>query len=150
MSAQDGTGVAETIARLQSVMLESVLLRQPLPGRSEPVWFPDLAWITEAPTILVSDDNVPAHLPIADTDPRVDVVPDADIREAAVRAGDKAYVYFQPPKQTGEQIGIVMEVRIAPAEPELTPLGLGGIAATFVRATEGAWEVREPPAIFGI
>jgi hypothetical protein len=149
MPAQDDTAPRETIVQLQSIVLKAVLQRLPLPGRSEPIWFPDLAWITEAPTVLVSDANVPGHLPITDTEPNVNVVRDADIREEAARAGDKAYVYFQPAERNDEQIRIVMEVRIAPAEPDITPLGLGGVSATFVE-TNGEWTVSEPPVIFAM
>jgi hypothetical protein len=112
------------------------------------VWFPDLAWITEAPTVLVSDENVPAHLPITDANPTVEVVKDADIREQAAKTGDRAYVRFQPAEQKAGQIRIVMEVRIAPAEPDITPLGLGGISTTFVETSEGKWEVVEPHTVF--
>lgn len=150
MPSQDETDMNETVARLESVMLESVLQRQPLPGRTDPVWFPDLAWITESPTVLVSDENIPDHLPITDTDTRVKVLPNAEIREAATEAGDRAYVLFQPPEASPGQIRITMEVRIAPAEPDIQPLGLGGISATFVESSAGEWTVPEPPAVFAM
>lgn len=150
MSAKDGTGLPETIARLESIVLESVLQRQPLPGLSEPTWFPDLAWITKAPTVLVSDENVPGALSVTEADQKIEVMQDSSIRDAAAKSGDRAYVRFQPAEQTGGRIRIVMEVRIAPAEPDIKPLGLGGISATFVETNEGEWTVSEPPTIFGI
>jgi hypothetical protein len=76
------------------------------------------------------------------------VVKDSEIRDLAVKAGDRAYVRFQPAEQKAGQIQIVMEVRIAPAEPDITPLGLGGISATFVETNEGEWEVVGTPTVF--
>jgi hypothetical protein len=131
-------------------MLTSVLRQQPLPGQTQPVWFPDLAFLTESPSILISDANIPGQFDIVGLDKPVEFVPESEIREAAARSGDRVYVRFQPAQEVEGQIRIVMEVRIAPTEPDLQPLGLGGIRATFTRKPGGSWEVTESPAVFGI
>lgn len=150
MSQQGDDSLQDTIAQLQSIMLSCVLHQRPLPGLTRPVQFPDLAFITEAPAVLISDDNVPSEFDAEDFDRPVKVMPESEIREEATRAGDHAYVRFQPAEELDGQIRIVMEVRIAPVEPDIQTLGLGGIRATFVRQPNGDWEAAEPPAMFGI
>lgn len=147
MADHDESGMRDTIARLQSVMLESVLSRQPLPGSSDPVWFPDLAWITEAPSVLVSAENVPDPEPLTSVRGNVIVSPEAEIRDVAKREGDRTFVHFTPPETSAGSIRLTMEVRMAPTEPDLLTLGLGGITATFVESN-GEWTVTEPPAAF--
>jgi len=131
-------------------MLTRVLRQQPLPGQAQPVGFPDLAFVPESPSVLISDANTTAQLDVVDVGKPVEIVPESEIREAAARTGDRAYVRFQPAEEIEGQIRIVMEVRIAPTQPDLQPLGLGGISATFTRDPGDDWEVTEPPAVFGI
>jgi hypothetical protein len=150
VSVENGPGSSNIIARLQSIMLTSVLRNEPLPGQAQPVRFPDLAWISDAPRVLVSEENVPGQLDVAGIDKPVDLVPESGIREEAARSGDRAYVRFQPAEHTDNQIRIAMEVRIAPSDPDIPPLGLGGIVATFAQRSDDQWEVIEPPAVFGI
>jgi len=137
------------IAMLQSIMLTSVLQQQPLPGQTQPVRFPDLAFITESPTVLISIDNVVGQFNAADIDKPVEVLLESEIREAAAKSGDRAYIRFQPTEERDGQVRIVLEVRIAPKEPDIQPLGLGGIRATFTRRPSGDWEATEPPVLFG-
>ena len=150
MSGEAASGSRNIITSLQSIMLTSVLRQQPLPGQTQPVWFPDLAFITESPSVLISDANISGQFDIVGIDKPVEFVSESEIREAAARSGDRAYVRFQPAEEVDGKIRIVMEVRMAPTEPDLHPLGLGGIRATFARRPDGDWEVTEPPAIFGI
>ena len=150
MSGEAAGGSRELITRLQSILLRSVLRQQPLPGQTQPVWFPDLAFLTESPSVLISDANITGQFDIVGIDKPVEIVPESEIREAAARSGDRVYVRFQPAEEVEGQIRIVMEVRIAPTEPDLQPLGLGGIRATFTRKPDGNWEVTEPPTVFGI
>jgi hypothetical protein len=144
------SGSRDIITSLQSILLTCVLRRQPLPGQTQPVWFPDLAFITESPSVLISDSNLTGQFDIVGIDKPVEFVPESRIREAAARSGDRAYVRFQPAEEVDGQIRVVMEVRIAPTEPDLQALGLAGIRATFARGPDGNWEVTEPPAVFGI
>ena len=144
MSSQEMNESGQTITELQSLLLTSVLRQTPLSGQSEPVHFPDLAFLTEAPAVLVSEDNVPGELALEGVDQAVEVVPESEIRDAA-RSGDRAYVRFQPAEQIDGRTRIRMEVRMAPREPEIPPLGLGAVSATFVRRPDGTWEVTEPP-----
>jgi hypothetical protein len=150
MSRQDDDSLQEVITQLQSIMLSSVLRQRPLPGLTQPVRFPDLAFITDAPTVLISDDNVPSKLDTADFDRPVKVMPETEIRAEAGKSGDHAYVRFQPAEEMGDQIRIVMEVRLAPTESYIQTLGLGGIRATFAQRPDGNWQAIEPPAMFGI
>jgi hypothetical protein len=150
MSEEDATGSRGIINQLQSIMLTNVLRKQPLPGSNQPVHFPDLAFITESPEVLISEDNITGQLDVVGIDKPVKVVPESEIREAATRSGDRAYIRFQPTEEMDGKIRIVMEVRIAPTEPDIHPLGLGGIRATFARRPDGDWEVTEPPVVFGI
>jgi hypothetical protein len=147
MAGHDESGMRDTIARLQSVMLESVLTGQPLPGSIDPLWFPDLAWVTEAPSVLVSAENIPDPEPFSSITGNVIVTPEAEIRDVAKQEGDRTYVHFTPPETSEGRIRLTMEVRMAPTEPDLLTLGLGGITATFVESN-GSWVVGEPPAAF--
>lgn len=150
MSGEGGSGSSNITARLQSITLTSVLRIEPLPGQTEAVRFPDLAWISESPRVLISNQNLAGELDVTGVDKQVDVVPESQIRDEAARGGDRAYVHFQPAEETGDRVRIVMEVRIAPSDPDIPPLGLGGIAATFSRTSDDRWQVVEPPAVFGI
>ena len=139
-----------TISQLQSTLLTSVLRQQPLPGGDAPVRFPDLAWIIDPPTLLVAAENIAGELKLAETGKATTIMPEAEIRNLAAREGDHAYVYFQPASEQDNQITLVIEVRLAPSEPDIKPLGLGGIRARFARTPSGTWEVAEPPAVFGV
>lgn len=147
---EDSTVSQDTITRLQSVLLTSVVEELPLPGQTEPVRFPDLAFITQASKVLVSDDAVSGQLDVSSIEKPVEITPLAAIREEASQSGDHFYVQFRPTKEQEGQITIVIEVRMAPAEADLKPLGLGGIQATFVQQPNGRWEVIDPPVLYGI
>jgi hypothetical protein len=140
----------DIITQLQSVMLKSVVQEVPLPGQTEPVRFPDLAFIKEAPKITVSEDNISGQLDTSAIEKPVEIGPLSELREKAAKSGDQFFVYFPPANEQEGRITIVMELRMAPTEVNIQPLGLGGIRATFTQKTGGNWEVVDPPVIYGI
>jgi hypothetical protein len=137
------------VDRLRATMLRAVLAQQPLPGAASPIRFPDLAFITEAPRLLIASDNLSEHFDPGDPGKPVELVADARLRALAEREGDLPYIYFQPADWSDDQVHIVMEVRIAPNQPDLLPLGLGGISATFAR-TNGGWAVVDGPVVMAM
>ena len=147
---EDSTVSQDIITRLQSVLLTSVVEEQPLPGQAEPVRFPDLAFITQASKVLVSDEEVSGQLDVSGIDKPAEILPLAEIREEASQSGDRFYIQFRPAREQEGQITIVIEVRMAPTEADLLPLGLGGIQATFVQKPDGRWEVIDLPVLYGI
>lgn len=145
-----GVDSHQTIAQLQSILMRSVLNQQPLPGQTAPIRFPDLAFILEAATVLVSDENVPDEFDAKGLGKPVEIIPEQEIRRKAAAKGDMPYVYFQPAEQTEKEVRLVMEVRMALKEPHIEPLGLGAISTTFVRIDHGDWQVISTPMVIAM
>jgi hypothetical protein len=137
------------VEQLRATMLRAVLAQQPLPGSERPISFPDLAFITSAPRLLIVDDNLSAQFDPGELGRPVEVVIQAEVRARAEREGDLAYVYYQPAEWLNERVRIAIEVRMAPTQPDLRPLGLGGISATFAQ-TDGDWIVVDGPTVMAI
>lgn len=89
MMPSDDPDAAATIGYLQSTLLSKLLRGAPLPGQTKPVHFPDLAFITEAPTVLVAAEETVGSLQLQDVGQRLEIVPEEEIRERAFRSGDR-------------------------------------------------------------
>jgi hypothetical protein len=137
------------VEQLRATMLRAVLAQEPLPGSERPISFPDLAFITGAPRLLIASDNLSEQFDPGDPGKPVEVVPHPDLRARAEREGDLPYVYFQPAEWLDERVRIAFEVRMAPTQPDLRPLGLGGISATFA-PDNGDWVVVDGPTVMAI
>lgn len=139
----------EAVRALQEALVRSVLLRQPLPGTDQPVLFPDLAFLEQAPELLFAAENVPVPLDVSDLGRPVVTLPEDDIRASAGERGDLAYVHFTPVEEEGGRVLVGMEARLAPGRPGLQPMGLGGVRAWFHETGTG-WEAAEPPVVYAI
>jgi hypothetical protein len=149
MMPRDDPAATAPIGQLQATLLSKLLLGAPLPGQTQPVHFPDLAFITEAPTVLVAAEETVGSLQLQDVGKRLEIVPETEIRERATRSGDCVFVRFHAAERIGDNVRIRMDVVMAPAEADVHSLGLGAISATFVRNPgEGeSWIAAEPPSV---
>ena len=150
MSGNQAGPSAETIQTLQQIVLRSVLLREPLPGTDQSVWFPDLAFITQSPAILIADDHVAGDLAVPEIDKPLRSLSEEAIRDAASREGDLAFLRFRPTEPLDSQIRVTVEVCLAPGDPQIPPLVLGGLQATFAQQPDGTWLATDPPTLFAV
>ena len=121
-----------TLGVLQDLLLECVLTSVPLPGRSAPLSFPDLAYVVQSDDRLVLADGYCGASEL------VTVVDSIDTRAAH---GQTGFLHFEPPQEDGDNV--TLRLRVLLAFPDVEPLPLGELVATFAPAGTG-WTTVEP------
>jgi hypothetical protein len=134
------------VETLRATMLRCLLDESPLPGTSEAVRFPDFRFITEAEDLILSGDDLSDEFEFEEAERPATVMTESAIRSLAEEEGDRFYVYFQPPHWENERVRIPVEVRLAPADPDVMGLSLGGVSAVF-EWTGTEWVVVEGPVV---
>lgn len=115
------------IARLQGLILTSVVDQSVLPGQREVLAFPDLAAVTMHGEVLLAVQHVanPKTLP-----PGVRVVTERQLADALEELGQAAYLEFARP-EPGDGPGLRFNLRVLMGFPDLDPLPLGELVVTF-------------------
>lgn len=120
----------------------------PLPGRGEPVRFPDSAFLAGHDLVPVLDENLAAR-PAGDVPPPLVVVSREELRRRAEATDHLPYLRFQPPADLDDRVRVSVEARLAGAGGGAPELGLGGIVVTYAD-TEGTWQTVGEPATFAL
>lgn len=121
-----------TIGVLQDVLLESILTSSALPGRSSPLSFPDLAYVVRSERRLLIADGYHGGSGLVTV---VDSIP------AQAADGQTGFLRFEPPQEDGDTV--TLRLRVLLAFPDVEPLPLGELVASFAPA--GAdWTTVEP------
>ena len=139
----------EDLAHLQLILLGAVLGVRPLPGHDQPVTFPDLGFLEGQSEIIVDCANLAGGLEIAGLDRPLRIVEPDELRRLASDRGDLPHFRFERPEVDGDSARLVLELRMAPADPVRRPLGLSGIQVTFVRK-HNRWQAEGEPAYFAM
>jgi hypothetical protein len=128
----------QELRELQEAALAAILERRALPGRQEPLEFPDLQFLTRGGEVLVADENLAG--PLEDVGGRkIRVVSSAEIEDGA------AFLRFGTPEPDEDGVAFRVEALVASATGE-GALGLGGVVLRFRRSGEG-WEA-DAPALY--
>ena len=130
------------VAELQTRLLASVLTGVPLPGATEPLSFPDLAFLQRSTPVLLLDRNLAGPLGAGARVVRVLSAAELE-REARARPG-AAYLEFQAPELGPDAVGLTLHGRVHAPVGHGT-LGLSSVHVRF-RRVQGRWEAADPPA----
>ncbi len=135
----------ETAGELQTLLLSCLLDDDPLPGTDRSIVFPDFQYIRDADRLLIARDNLGPDFSLPEpVKPVEQDSAEAQIKGQAQAQGDRFYVYFQPVRWAGDRAQVALEVRLAPSQEDVLPLGLGGVSAVF-EEQDGEWRVVEGP-----
>lgn len=121
-----------TLGVLQDLLLEHVLTSAALPGRALPLSFPDLAYVVQSDERLLLGDGYSGaseHVTVVDS-----------IAARAVN-GQTGFLHFEPPQEQGGHV--TLRLRVLLTFPDVDPLPLGELVATFARKGTG-WTTVEP------
>lgn len=126
------------LARLQALMVKAAITGSALPGIDRNLDFPDLAALRQSAEKYVSSENleIPHELGVL-----ADVLPQDGIAQKAVELGPFPFLRFQPPSQSGDRIGLSLQLMTGFDDVE--PLALGAMVATFEKRGDG-WIAVEP------
>lgn len=122
------------LGALQDLMLERVLEGAPLPGKERALSFPDLAYVTRSGEPLVLADGY-----LGDST-KVRKVTNEELLQIS-ESGETGFVEFQSPTESEE--GTTLRMRVLLGLPDVEPLPLGELVATFALHGE-AWTTVDP------
>lgn len=134
----------EEIGELQGILLTAILSSQPLPGTDKPVNFPDLAMILAQANVTLADENLGGDVQVKGSPKAVQILSSDELREQARTGGDLTYLHFQPPEVGDDTVGLTLEGRIIPRNPDQRALGLSTIQIRFHKVG-GHWLVQGDP-----
>lgn len=135
---------SKELLSLQELIVKAILLGQPLPGRTQPIRFPDLSFIVSQQSIFLVDENLFGQISL-DKSPRpIRIISVEDLRQESQYRGDIAYLRFQPPEVSDDEVQMTIEAKIATRDPNKLTLGLSNFQVKFVKV-EGEWKVVEDP-----
>jgi hypothetical protein len=137
----------ETLRHLQTLLLRAILQDQPLPGSGQSLSVPDLRFVLRQPAILLSSENLAGSVSIEGLPKPLHVLSPEELIEKSREQGEVAYLRFQPAKQNADTVQLTIEARLATADTERAPLGLGGTQVVFQRVGD-EWTVATPPASY--
>ena len=137
----------ETLRHLQTLLLRAILLGEPLPGSGQSLSVPDLRFVLRQPAILLSSENFAGSVSIEGLPKPLHVLSPEELIEESRQQGEVAYLRFQPAQQNADTVQLTIEARLATADTERAPLGLGGTQVVFQRVGE-EWTVATPPASY--
>ena len=144
----------ETLRHLQMLLLRAILLGEPLPGSGQSLSVPDLRFVLRQPAIPLSSENFAGSVEnfagsvsIEGLPKPLHVLSPEELIEESREQGEVAYLRFQPAKQNADTVQLTIEARLATADTERAPLGLGGTQVVFQRV-EDEWTVATPPASY--
>lgn len=133
------------IHELQAMLMRSVLTGQPLPGSDRPVSFPDRAFIDRQSVVYLEDENLEGDLSLEELSREVRVESRDAIRAQAQSQGEVAYLHFEPPQVSGEEITLTLKGKLVSRQGATA--GLSGVQVKF-REHLGKLEVVGDPAYF--
>ena len=137
----------ETLRHLQTLLLRAILQDQPLPGSGQSLSVPDLRFVLRQPAILLSSENLAGSVSIEGLPKPLHVLSPEELIEKSREQGEVAYLRFQPAKHKADTVQLTIEARLATADTERAPLGLGGTQVVFQRVGD-EWTVATPPASY--
>jgi hypothetical protein len=137
----------EVLGHLQKTLLTAVLSRGFLPGGRQPLELPDLSFVLHQPTVLLSNENLARSVSLEGFSVPVRVLAPEEVVEEARSSGDTAYLQFGPAQEEGETVGLTLQARIVPQDPDLRALGLSGVQVRF-RQAQDRWEAVDEPIFF--
>ena len=122
-----------------------MLLGRPLPGKEQPLSFPDLGFLLRQDVIPLLDENLATGVALPASPRPLRVVSSAEVLELA-REEDVAYLAFQPAQIEDDRVTLTLAALMASASPDRRPLGLSAVRVTFRRG-EAGWEVVGEPVM---
>jgi hypothetical protein len=120
----------------QSV-LDALLGGTPLPGGVQPLLFPDVPTIADAPTVVLVGDDEGLDLPA-----RVRVATPEALSESVGDDTTAPVLEFLHPEPWSDRVGVRLRVSRLDAQGSVVPLG--EIVVTFVVTQAGGLVVTEP------
>jgi hypothetical protein len=138
---------AKTIAQLQAKLLKAALLRQPLPGSSQPVQLSDLQFIFRHPKIYLLDENLAGKISVEGLPKPLEVIKKEGLQKLAEKEGDVAYLRFQPPEVGDDTVRLTLEGKLATKDASQNPMGLSSVQVRF-RKDDKEWLSTEGPIAF--
>lgn len=130
------------IAKLQAMLVKSVLTGQPVPGSTRTVNFPDAAFLHRQPTLIINDENVSGGLSLPGLSKPARILSNQSITDEAKSYGDMTYLHFARPVVKGKTVQLTLHAKIALHDQGTA--GLSTIQVTF-RKVDDHWEVIGDP-----
>src|SRR5262245_28525417 len=103
----------KVLAHLQEMVLQAVLSGKPLPGGSTPLRFPDLSQIVNQPKIVVARENLAGNISVKNSPKPVSILSSKALRAEVGDQGEIAYLRFEVPTVSTNQIELTLEARVA-------------------------------------
>ena len=144
MKSRKAKPTTKEVLHLQEIVLRAVLEGKPLPGSSQAIRFPDLAFVQRHESIYVAAEEMKGKVAAGGAPKPVRIVPLAALRTKAKEGGGLAYLQFGPPHIEADSVELTLEGRMATADPKEPSLGLSSIHVKF-RKVEGRWEAQGEP-----
>ncbi len=132
------------LLQLQNMLLKAVLLGHALPGSSNPVRFPDLLFIKRQSVIFLLDKNLSGPILIEELSRPIHVLSEAALFQESLKSGDVTFLQFQSPEDSGDEVTLTLDARIATQDIHQQTLGLSTISVTFFQGADG-WRLKEEP-----
>ena len=129
------------ILHLQKQLLRAVLAQEPLSGQTHVLYFPDLKYVLEVETPVISNENLGGPLDIGR---EIEVIAPEQLTERAQAIGQFPFLRFQSPEIQPDKVGLSLQVCMC--FPDLEPLALGAAVANFQYREDTGWRAVEPTA----
>ena len=129
------------LAETQTILLRAAVNQIPLPGQDYVLRFPDLPAATEPTPARLSDEHLAPAVKPGD---KFEVIEAGQLAALAGECGTFGYLRFQAPEIRPDCIRLSLQVCMA--FPDVEPLPLGALVASFVRDENGHWTTKEPTA----
>ncbi len=124
---------------LAEAMLRAIVSGEPLPGRDQPIRFPDLAFVLNQPKVIVVNENLPGFPASLKLSKPIQIVSRQLLEQQAREMGDVTYLQFRSPQVKGDTVQLTLEAKIASADPHRPSLGLSSLQVTF-KKVGGKWQ----------
>jgi hypothetical protein len=132
------------LLKLQETLLKAVLLGHPLPGNTQPVRFPDLAFVVRQPAVFLLDSNLSGPILIKESPRAIRILSTEALLQESQKHGEITYLQFQAPEVMDDAVRLTLEARIATRDPNQQKLGLSNIHVKFSKIAD-EWKVLEEP-----
>ena len=138
------TMTPEVLLHLQELLLQAVLLSQPLPGQSKPVRMPDLSFVMRHEVIYVAQENLAGPVKLKNPPKPLRILSIDALRALARQQGDIVYLHFQPAVATDGEVRLTLEGSIAAQDSSKQSMGLSSVHVRFVKVAN-TWKAVDDP-----
>jgi hypothetical protein len=129
------------LAETQTILLRAAVQQVPLPGQAYVLRFPDLPAAMEPAPARLSDEHLAPAVTPGD---QFEVMEANQLAALAAERGAFGYLRFQAPEIRPDCIRLSLQVCMA--FPDVEPLPLGALVASFARDEKSQWTTMEPTA----